>query len=195
VNCLRDARCDSLRSSDSEGTDGKMHQGPGPTVENSFFSALHALAVNDAGGGAGFSFPRLAAFDVKRVMQTIERAVPIPQAKVTVHGAARGKVLGKITPLAARAQHIHHAVHDGAHINAPLTAAAFGGRNERFDMRPLIIRHIARVSQMIAVVSLAVLVRPHRRFSRIEPASLESQMVLLIQLSRGTLRGCCCEPS
>jgi hypothetical protein len=35
VNCLREARCDSLRSSDSEGTDGQMHQRPGPVVENS----------------------------------------------------------------------------------------------------------------------------------------------------------------
>ena len=36
-----------------------------------FFSALHALAVNDAGGGAGFSFRLLAAFDLKRMMQTM----------------------------------------------------------------------------------------------------------------------------
>jgi type I restriction enzyme M protein len=42
---------------------------------------------------------------------------------------------------------------------------------------------------MIAVVSLTVLVRPHRRSSRIEPASLESQMILLIQhVSRRTLK-------
>jgi hypothetical protein len=156
------------------------------------FSALHALAVNDAGGEPGFSFRLLAAFDVKRVMQTIERAVLIPQTKVTVHGAARGKVLGKIAPLAARAQYIHHTVHDGAHINAPPAVAAFGGRNQRFDMpirnlclqsllRPLIILHVAGVSQMIAVVSLTVVVRPYRRSSRIKLASLESQMILLIQ--------------
>src|ERR1700738_1087006 len=35
VNCLRDARCDSLRSSDSEGTDDQMHQRPGAVVGNS----------------------------------------------------------------------------------------------------------------------------------------------------------------
>src|ERR1700704_4139395 len=35
VNCFRDARCDSLGPSDSEGTDGQMHQRPSPSVEDS----------------------------------------------------------------------------------------------------------------------------------------------------------------
>src|SRR5208283_5339148 len=33
VNCLGHSRCDSVRSSDSEGTDDQMHQRPGPAVE------------------------------------------------------------------------------------------------------------------------------------------------------------------
>ena len=46
-----------------------------------FFCAFHALAVDDAGGGACFAFRLFATFDVERVMDAIQRAVPVPQPK------------------------------------------------------------------------------------------------------------------
>jgi hypothetical protein len=72
-----------------------------------------------------------------------------------ISAAAREKVVGKITLLAARAPQIDIAVHGGAYGDTPRAAAACGGRIARFDMRPLVTRHIARVFQMIAVVSRA----------------------------------------
>jgi len=39
-------------------------------------------------------------------------------------------------------------------------------------MRPLLIRQVARVSQMITLVFRPVLVRPHRRPPRIRPPSI-----------------------
>lgn len=98
-----------------------------------------------------------------RLTQTIDRPFPIPQATVMISAAAREKVVGKITLLAARAPKIHLAVRGGAYGDTPRAAAACGGKIARFDMRPLITRHIARVFQKIAVVSRAVLIRPHRR--------------------------------
>jgi hypothetical protein len=89
-----------------------------------------------------------------RLMQTIDRPFPIPQAKVMISAAAK-KVVGKITLLAARAPQIDLAVHGGAYGDTPRAAAACGGRIARFDMRPLVTRHIARVFQMTAVVSRA----------------------------------------
>src|SRR6202789_2081559 len=74
--------------------------------------------------------------------------------------AARRKVFWDIPPLAAGAQDVHHAVHDGSHVRPPLTAAAFSGRDQRLDICPFVISQVARISQVIAVVLRPVLVRP-----------------------------------
>jgi hypothetical protein len=63
-------------------------------------------------------------------------------------------------PLAAGAQDVHHAVHDGPHVDPPLTAAASRGRDQRLDVCPFLISQVARISQVIAVVPRPVLVRP-----------------------------------
>jgi hypothetical protein len=96
-------------------------------------------------------------------MDPIQRAVAIPPRKIVMQRAARRKVLWNVAPLAAGAQDVHHAVHNGPHVRPPLTAAAFGGRDQRLDIRPFVIRQVARISQVIAVVLRPVLVRPHRR--------------------------------
>src|SRR5437588_9725123 len=80
--------------------------------------------------------------------------------------AARRKILRKVAPLAASAQDIHNSIHDLAHVCSPLAAAALRWWNERFDTRPLVIRQVARVSQVIAIVFRSVLLRPHRRSLR-----------------------------
>src|SRR5665647_2949948 len=66
-------------------------------------------------------------------------------------------------PLASRAQHVHDAVDDIPRLNFTLAAPALRRRNERPDMRPFFVRHIARISQMIALVARPVLARPHRQ--------------------------------
>ena len=137
------------------------------------FGALHALAIDDAGGGAGFSLRSLSAFDVERVMNAIQRAVAMPPNEVVVDRAARRKILRKVAPLAAGAEDIHHPVHGRAHVGSPLAAAWLGWRNESLDKRPLVVRQIARVSQVITIVFCSVLMRPHRRsLLRIGPPSL-----------------------
>src|SRR5262245_28644467 len=53
-------------------------------------------------------------------------------------------------------------VHHFAHLNTAPVAAALGGRDQWFDMRPFIVGQVTRISQFAAVVTSAVLRRPHR---------------------------------
>jgi hypothetical protein len=71
----------------------RINRGPPPELAEGF-GALHALAINDGGGGTGFAFRLFATLLVERVMNAIQRAVPTPQAKVVVHGAARRQIFG-----------------------------------------------------------------------------------------------------
>ena len=43
------------------------------------------------------------------MMDAIQRAVPVPQAEVIMHGASGRQILGPRAPLAAGAQNVHHA--------------------------------------------------------------------------------------
>ena len=75
-------------------------------------------------------------------MDAIQRAIPVPQAEVIMHGASGRQVLGKVAPLAAGTQNIHHAVDHRADIDAPFTAAALARWNERLDKRPFRIAQV-----------------------------------------------------
>src|SRR5712691_7474773 len=83
-----------------------------------------------------------------------------------MHGASGRQVLGDRPPLAARAQNVHHAVDHLAHDDAPFPAAPLARRNERRDMRPLLIGQVARIAQAVAVVAGAVLGSPHRHLTK-----------------------------
>ena len=66
-----------------------------------FFSAFNALAVYNRSCRAGVALLPFAAGDVKRLMDTHERAVPIPQVKIIVDCGARRQLLRDRPPLAA----------------------------------------------------------------------------------------------
>jgi len=109
-------------------------------------------------------------------MDPIQRAVANPPRKIVMQRAARRKVFRNIPPLAAGAQDVHHAVHDGPHVRPPLTAAAFSGRDQRLDMGPFVVSQVARISQVIAVVLRPVPVRPQwKPLLRINKGSIESK--------------------
>src|SRR3954454_2137024 len=98
-----------------------------------------------------------------RIMNAIERAVPAPELEVVVHRRARRQVFGDSPPLAACAQDVHQPVHPLAHVHRDLVAATFARPDERLRMAPFLIRQIARIPQLAAVVPRTVLDRPHRR--------------------------------
>src|SRR5271166_3881900 len=103
----------------------------------------------------------LAAFDVEGVVDAIERAIPVPQAEIIMHGATRRQVFGQIAPLAAGAEDVHHAVHHLAHDDPPLAAASLAGRDERLHERPFLVGQIAWITQPVAIVAGAIFGRPH----------------------------------
>ena len=57
------------------------------------FGAFPALAIDDAGYGAGFARGFLSALDVEHMIDAIQRAIPVPQAKVIMHGASGRQLL------------------------------------------------------------------------------------------------------
>src|SRR5208283_4753078 len=135
----------------------RINRGP------AFFSALHALAVDDGGGRAGVAAGLRATLLVEPVMDTIQCAVQAPVAEITIHRAARRKILRQIAPLASRTQQVQDGVERLPHVRLAFAASPPRRRNERLDKRPLLIRQVARISQMITLVPGSILVRPHRR--------------------------------
>ena len=80
------------------------------------FSALFTLwlsMIAAVGTPRALPFP---AFDIKRVMDPIERAVPAPQIEIIVQRRARRQVFRDRPPLATGAQDLHQAVDDLAQL-------------------------------------------------------------------------------
>src|SRR5664279_5389956 len=121
-------------------------------------------------------------------MDTIQHAVVSPVAKITIDRAFGRQVLGDVTPLASRAQHVHDAVENFSHVDFALAPATFRLRYQRLKMCPLLVGDIARISQAVAIVFHSIFIRPHRRSSTNQAAYLESQVIQGTQeLSRRTL--------
>jgi len=55
--------------------------------------------------------------------------------------------------------------------------AGFARRNQRFDMRPLVIRQFVRIPQVITIVFASVLKCPNSRLASNRTAFPESQMI------------------
>src|SRR4029077_11002070 len=144
--------------------------------------------VDDGGGWTGLAFRPFAAFNVERGMNAIEHAGALPPDEVVVPRAARRKILRNIAPLTTGAQDVHQAVHHRTHVGAALAAARPRRRNERRNNRPLLVREVAWVPQMITIVSRSVFLRPHRRPPANQTASFQSQMIPVTpEVSRRTL--------
>jgi hypothetical protein len=105
-------------------------------------SRFGALTVDDRGGWAGFTALALARGDVERVVDALQRSVPIPQHEVRMRRALRRQVLGQRLPLATRREHVEDCVENLANIHLAPTAAALGWRDHRLNQRPFGIRQV-----------------------------------------------------
>src|SRR5262245_10037576 len=115
------------------------------------FSALFTLWLSTmAAVGLAYSFALLPTRHIKHVMDAIQRAVVAPQVEIVEKCAARRQIFRDRTPLASRAQNIHDPGHHFAHLDMALVAAALGGRDQGFDMRPFIVGQVTRISQFAA---------------------------------------------
>ena len=127
-----------------------------------FFCAFHALAVDDGGGRTGFPLRSFATLLIKHVVDSFQCAVIRPQIEVVVDRAFRRQVFRDRAPLTAGRENVHEAVHHLPHDHRALAAASLARRDQRFNQPPFVVGQIARISQLAAVVTGAVLARPHR---------------------------------
>src|SRR5438309_1216088 len=77
----------------------------------------------------------LAGLDIERVMDALQRAVPIPQHEIRMRGALRRQILRQRLPLATRREHIEDRVQNFADVHLAPTPTAFGRRYRRLDQR------------------------------------------------------------
>ena len=59
-------------------------------------------------------------------------------------------------------ENVHQAVHHLPHDHRALASTTLARRDQRFHQSPFVVGQIARISQLAAVVTGAVLARPHR---------------------------------
>src|SRR6202171_4006028 len=124
-----------------------------------FFRAFHALAVDDGGGRTGFPLRSFATLLIERVVDSLQCAVICPKIEIVVDRVFRGQVVRDGAPLTAGRENVHEAVYHLPHDHRALATASLAGRDQRFDQSPFIVGEIARISQIAAVVTGAVLAR------------------------------------
>src|ERR1700689_4334977 len=95
-------------------------------------------------------------------MDAFQGAVIRPQIEVAVDRAFRWQIFRDRAPLTAGRENVHEAVHYLSHDHRPLATAGLARWDPRFDECPFVVGQIARISQFAAVVTGAVLARPHR---------------------------------
>src|SRR6266436_8101672 len=126
------------------------------------FGAFHALAVDDGCGWTGFPLRSFATLLIQRVVDSFQCAVICPQIEVVVDRAFRRQVFRDRAPLTAGRENVHEAVHHLPHDHRALATASLAWRDQRLNQSPFVVGQIARISQLAAVVTAAVLARPHR---------------------------------
>ena len=110
-----------------------------------------------------FAAGLLATLLVEPVMDPVQGPVQTPLEEIPINRAARRKILRQVAPLASRAQHVQDGVERLPHVRRAPATSAPRRRNERLDARPLLVRQVARVAQMVSLVPSSVVLRPHRR--------------------------------
>ena len=125
-----------------------------------FFRAFDALAVDDAEARAP-PVGKLARLRIKRIVHAREHAIAIPADHVIMHDALGGEILRQLAPLASSRQHVENCVQQEARIGNPMTPRRLRRRHQRRDQRPLLVRQIARITAVLALVGRSVIVRPH----------------------------------
>jgi len=94
-------------------------------------------------------------------MHSLQGSVVIPAHQIIMDRAAGRQILGDIAPLASRAKDVHQAVHYLSDVDSPLVAARFGGRDQRFYLRPFFVRQVMGVTQPTAFMAATGLNGPH----------------------------------
>jgi hypothetical protein len=117
------------------------------------------VGVDDRVTRARLSPSRLADRDIKRLVDTVQRAIPIP--KIEMRRAFRRQIFRQSLPLAAGREHIEDSVEVFALVDRPTPSAAPGRRNERSDQHPLGVAQVTRITKAAAAIGKAMFGLPH----------------------------------
>src|SRR6516164_8291936 len=98
---------------------------------------------------------------VERVVDVLQRAVPVPQCEIQMRRALGRQVLRQGLPLAAGREHVEDRIDDLAHIHLATPSATLGRRDQRLNQRPFSVAQIARITQPAPVSGTAMLGFPH----------------------------------
>jgi hypothetical protein len=117
------------------------------------------VGVDDRVTRARLSPSRLADRDIKRLVDTVQRAIPI--LKIEMRRAFRRQIFRQSLPLAAGREHIEDSVEVFALVDRPTPSAAPGRRNERSDQHPLGVAQVTRITKAAAAIGKAMFGLPH----------------------------------
>jgi hypothetical protein len=144
-----------------------------------FLSAFRRLGIDDRDSWACFSSFLLAHRYVKRMMDTLQRAIPVPELETVVHRALLGRqVLRQCLPLAAGPQHVENPVQYLAHVHRAFAPSVPGRRDHGFYDCPFGIGQITWVTTPVAACWSGIHMR--RSFAKQAPNN-ESHPILPIQ--------------
>lgn len=120
-----------------------------------------ALAVDDRGRRARLAPFLLACRDIERVMEALQRAIPVPQHEVAMRRALGRQVLRQRLPLATGRKHVEDGVQNLADIHLAPAAATLGWRDHRLDQCPFGVRQVTRIAKATVIGSTTVFRLPH----------------------------------
>src|SRR4051794_12422710 len=149
-----------------------------------FDGTLCGLAVDDRRRRARLAPRILPHLNIERVVNALERSVPIPQVEVLPDGAARRQVLRQRLPLAPRPEHIEDPVEDLTNVHRSRAAAALGRTDQRSDQRPFGVRQITLIPQAAPIRRRSMFRLPHEAPPNQVPSN-ESQAIPAIQVLSG----------
>src|SRR4051812_47841722 len=153
----------------------------GPYVDGT----LCGLAVDDRRRRARFAACVLPHLNIERVVDALQRPVPVPQVKVLPDGAARRQVLRQRLPLTPRPEHIKDRVEDLTNVHRSRAAAALCRTDQRSHQRPFGLRQITLVTQAAPVGGRSMFRLPHEAPPNQVPFK-ESQAIPATQVLSGT---------
>jgi hypothetical protein len=145
-------------------------------------SAIHALAVDDGDGWAGVAVSRCPTFNIQRLVDAIECAVVRPAACRGGKSSGSAPSSRARSPASNRCPGVHQAINDLRPDDGALVAAASTGRNQRPDPGLIIVRQIAGIMQLAAVVATSTLDRPYSKLPANRLAGLKWEATYMFRI-------------
>ena len=119
------------------------------------FRGLGALAIDDPGRRDDIASQRRPSPPDERQIDPPPKALVAPEVEVVLHCGARRKALRQRTLLAAARQNIEDRVHHRPQVNFPRSPDAARRWQEKREQKPLRLRRVACINQVIAPIFFA----------------------------------------